>query len=693
MLPFWNESPFVRITVPFIIGITFYLLFPSYQIFSALGALLFCGVCIFSIRFTSDYFKLTYAYLKGLLINAFIITFGYALTLIHQDAASTQWYKHHVSKYPFALVKIDETPEPKQKTIKAIVQVLGLYDSTASISTCGKAILYFQKGKEVESIKQGDKLLIKNTFKDIKSSANPGSFDYASYCKTKNIFQTAFLKIDEWKKTPLHTEDYKTLFAAMNTDARNVLKKYLPDSSTHGVAEALLLGYRLDISEETWRDYSNTGIVHIIAISGMHMAMVYGSIRWLLLLVPIFKKRKNLAILFAIISMWWFALLTGLPASVGRAAVMFTFIAWGEMQNQKINALNMLSASAFCMLCINPQLLLDVGFQLSYLAVMSLVFFYEPIYKFIFVGNRFVDAVWRLLAATLAAQILTFPLCIYYFHQFPVLFLATNLFAVPLTTLILYAEILLIWFQVLTPIATFTGSLISHLICFVNQVVALFGNLGYAVWSEIQISVLQMVLLFLIIGCLAQWLLRKRPSFLMYTLSIVALFCVTLVIRQYKIFTQKKVLVYHVANQKSIEFISGSAFMNPDIDDMIQKEKNTKYTFHPAHIYFGVRNAKMPIVSHAGKGGIELFSFMGKRVMRIENNHFHTSNPLPIDLLILSNKCWLDATWLTKNLRVTQIILDGSVPFWKIKKLQHQLKSLNIPIHVTSEQGAFVMNI
>lgn len=693
MLLFWNESPFVRITAPFIFGIACYILFPSYQIFTAVGALLFCGVCIFCLQFTSDYFKLTHAYLKGILINAFISTFGYAVALIHQDASFSQWYKHQVANYRFAMVTIDETPELKDKTVKAVVQVVGLCDTASYTSTTGKAIIYFQKSNEASAIRQGNRLLIKNTFKEIKANTNPGSFDYAYYCRTKNIFQSAFLKTQEWRQTSLHNHNYKTLFASMNADARNVLKKYLPDSSTHGVAEALLLGYRLDISEDTWKDYSNTGIVHIIAISGMHMAMVYGSIRWLLLWIPLFKKRKKLALILAISAMWCFALLTGLPASVGRAAVMFSFIAWGEMQNQQVKVLNMLAASAFCMLCINPQLLLDVGFQLSYLAVMSLVFFYGPIYKMFFVDNRMVDWVWRLVAATMAAQILTFPLCIYYFHQFPILFLVSNLFAVPLTTLILYAEILLIGFQMLPPIAAWIGSLVSHLIGFVNQVVAVFGNLGFAVWSEIQISNVQMVLLFLIIAFLAYWLFRKRPCYLIYALSTVALFCLTLLIRQYDILTQKKVVVYHVAKQKSIEFISGDAFTNPDIDSTLQKEKNEKYIFHPAHIYFGVSEAKMPMVSTAGMSGIELFSFMGKRVMRIENNHFHTDTPLPIDLLIISKKCYVDTTWLKKNLRVTQIILDGSVPFWNIEKLRNQLKNRCIPMHVVSEQGAFVMDI
>ncbi len=693
MLPFWNESPFVRIIMPFIFGIICYLLFPSFHFVYVIIFLCVISICFVIFGAIKDFYKLKYAFVKGILIHILLVCFGYSICVFQHHATSKYWYKYHSQNFPYALVKIKEAPEPKEKTLKAEVDVIKLCDSVLSTNTLGSAIVYFQRHEKNNTLRQGDFVLVKNKFKDISSSGNPGSFNYAAYCATKNIFQTAFIKPDEWQKSNQHEEDYNSFFARINEHTRSILKKYLPDSSTHGVAEALLLGYRQDISDDTWQAFSNSGIVHIIAISGMHMAMVYGTIRWLLLLIPSFRKRKKLALSFAILFMWLFACITGLPASVCRAAIMFTFIAWGEMQDQKSNSLNMLAASAFCMLCFNPMLLQDVGFQLSYLAVISLILFYGPIYNLYYVANTYFDLIWKLTAVTLAAQILTFPVCIYYFHQFPLLFLFTNLIAVPLTTIILYAEIVLVLLHFITPMAILLGKIVSYLLSFVNSTVGWFGQLTFAVWSEIHISAVQMMLLFVIIAFVAFWLFSKKAGQLLIALSAMMLFCIILLIKQYVVFHQQKILVYNIPNQKNIEFISGSKYYNSDKDSILKKAKNETYTLKPAHIFFGVKEQKEPISAFSSIGPVELFFFKNKKIMRIENTNFHSDSSIYLDLLILSKKCNMDSAWLSRNLKPKHIILDGSIPFWKIESIKKQLAGLSVPIHVVSEQGAFVLDV
>jgi competence protein ComEC len=372
---------------------------------------------------------------------------------------------------------------------------------------------------------------------------------------------------------------------------------------------------------------------------------------------------------------------------------MFTFIAWGEMQNQQANTLNMLAASAFCMLCFNPMLLQDVGFQLSYLAVISLVLFYAPIYHLIYVSHRFLDLIWKLVAVTIAAQILTFPVCIYYFHQFPLLFLITNLFAVPLTTLILYAEILLVLLSYISPLASFLGKIISYLVSFVNTAVAWFAHLTFAVWSEISVSFFQMFLLFFIIAFMAFWLFSKKAKPLLMALSGILLFCISLLAKQYAILHQQKIIVYNIPSQKSIEFISSNTYYNPDENSIIRVAKNITYALKPAHIFYGVKGCKKSLAAQISKGPVQLFLFKNQRIMRLETNHFHTDTIMPLDILILSKKCNIDSTWLVHNLKPKHILLDSSIPFWKIEKMKKQLGCFSIPLHIMQEQGACVIDL
>ncbi len=693
MLPYWKESPFVRILLPFIAGIFTYTQFPDLSLYAVGIMASVVLLAIIAFRYVADPLKFQYALLPGMLLHLLLLACGYFTCKIHEPGCSAIWYRHHKKVPDHLLIRLSSPPEQREKTDKAEAEIIAVYTRQEYARANGKVILYFQHSEKNKTINEGDHLLISNKLNDIRHSGNPGSFDYARYCANRGIFQTAYLKANEWIKTTQHSEDFASFFSKLNASTRAILKKYIPDSAAHGVAEALLLGYRGDIDENTWQAYSNTGIVHIIAISGMHMAMVYGSTRWLLLLIPFFKKRKRSALVMALMLMWAFACLTGLPASVARAAIMFTFIAWGEMQNRQTHSLNMLAASAFFMLSFNPSYLQDVGLQLSYLAVCSLIMFYLPIFRLWMPQNTIAENVWKLCAMTIAAQVLTLPLCLFYFHQFPLLFMLTNLFAVPLTSFILYLEILLVFVSSLTPVATVAGVVIARLIIFVNSSIATLAKLSFAVWSDIQISVFQLILLFCFIAFVSLFLWRKNFQWLCISLSILLIFCSTLLYRQWEIFHQHKIIVYHTAGRQHIEFIEQNHFYSPDHDSLQKETRNEKYVFHPAHTFFSVAEAAQSPIALRQKNGVALCCFNNKKVIRIENNRFEMSTPIETDLLIISKKCVIDTVWLNRNIRPHQIVLDASVPVWTLQDKRSQLANTGIPIHCVAEDGAFIWDI
>lgn len=689
-----NQSPFIRMFVPMALGIVLYLKWPTTQWLLPCAMTIFCIVAYLGFYYIKDALQHKYAYAKGILITVLFFSLGYTLATWHAIPSSAAWYKHQQENYGYAVVRINSELEPKAKTFKATADVKQLTNAYTSIATTGEIILYFQKIDSIPALEEGDYILVRNVLKDIQSSQNPGSFDYGSYCKTKNIYQSAYLKSSDWRKLPQHEASLSGWFAKANRHTRGILKHYITDPSTLGIAEALLIGYRKDVDQETWQAYSNTGIVHIIAISGLHMAMVYASARWLLLLIPFFKRKKNIAILLALLFMWGFAALTGLPPSVARAAVMFTFIGVGEMTDRTISIYNNLAASAFVLLCINPTWISDVGFQLSYIALLSIVLFYEKIYQWFYFSFKPFDLIWKLLAGTLSAQILTFPLCIYYFHQFPILFLLTNLIAVPASTIILYLEIVLVLFSWFTPLAKILGQVVSWLIVCLNKIVFQLGQLSFAVWDGLDISFFQFAVLMLLVILTAIWLMHKNVKMLMYSMVFLCIFTISMLVSKWHFVHQKKIIVYAANKTSYLQFVEGQSYFSPDEKIISQDPQHQLYTQKPAQTALHLRKEDTSIVDFKTKTGIELAQFHGVSVLRLHTDQLTIATPTIVDYLIISAGFEVKKPLNLNNLKPKHIVLDSSIPFWKTEKLKTALAAhFQVPIHTVSDDGAFIMEL
>ena len=685
-----KQSPFVRLFIPFACGIALYLLLPTKDWVIPLSITLIWLIGFFLFEFNKSItFKLNNLFLRGLFIYMLLGSFGYLLPILHNISSSKHWYVNDAKQYEFAVVKLVSDLEPKAKSYKINAEVVQLVNGQDSKSTQGEAILYLSKGDTIPNLHQGDFLLVKNKFKDIQHSGNPGSFDYGAYCRNNNIYQSSFLKDHEWKQLSKHETSLSSIFNQGNRNTRSILQSYISDSSILGIAEALLIGYRKDVDQEIWQAYSNTGIVHIIAISGLHMAMVYATVRWLLLLIPFFKKRKTIAILFALLFMWGFAALTGLPPSVTRAAVMFTAIGIGEITGRKIAIYNNLAASAFILLCFNPLWIIDVGFQLSYLALLSIVLFYTSVYNWLYFSYKIPDAIWKLIAGTISAQILTFPLCVYYFHQFPLLFIITNLVAVPASTIILYLEIIFVAFHWFTPLAKILGQFISWLIHLLNEFVFLMGKLSFAVWDGLNINIFQFILMFLCVIFFSIWLMHKKSRWLLPALSSTLLLTFTFLIQEWNILHQHKLVVYNINKESYIQFIHGHDYYSPDTNQINPPQNQELYIFKPGRTSMFLKNNNPTIVHTMENNAIALFSFHNKKIARINANNILVDKPIPVDFLILSKGFKADSALLFSYFKPKQLILDSSIPYWEIEKYKTAFQHITLPVHYVSEQGAF----
>ena len=448
----WNEAPALRLLLPLAAGIVlqWYL-----QINISL-LLLVAGLCIVTLV-TFPFFSITKQFafksFQGIMLNILMLVAGILLVYLNDVRNSKSWFGKDYQPEDLVVATLQEPTVEKPNSYKALATVNAVGNDNTWKGTKGKVILYFQKKDAFKNLRYGQQVLIRKALQPIKNSGNPGGFNYERYSLFQGITHQAYLTDKEIALLPQKDQkDFKTFLFWLRAGVINILRTYINGTQERGLAEALLIGYKDDLDKTLLQAYANTGVVHVIAISGLHLGLIYGIL--LLLTKPLRgKKWAWLRALLIVAALWIFTLLAGAQASVVRSAVMFTTLALGAVLNRNASIYNTLALSALLLLLYNPFWLWDVGFQLSYAAVLSIIIFFKPIYNWFYFQNKMIDAVWKLMAVTLAAQLLTTPFSLYYFHQFPLLFFITNLVAVPLSSAILIGEILLCGLAFIPPVA------------------------------------------------------------------------------------------------------------------------------------------------------------------------------------------------------------------------------------------------
>lgn len=644
-------------------------------------------------RFLSLATQYQLRWITGLLFNLLLICLGVSRTYLQDLRHQPNWIGHQLQQTTGILVTLQETPVTKANTHKALAKAEWVHTQKGWLPVQGNLLLYFRKNKLPPHITYGSQLLIQKKLQPITNSGNPGAFDYRQYCAFQGIHHQVFLQDGEYRLLATKGLSFFTsTLIHTQTALLTILRKWIPGKKEQGVAEALLIGYREDLDKDLVQAYSNTGVVHIIAISGLHLGMIYGL---LLLLLKPFRKFKTVRILrpiLLLLVLWGFSFLAGLAPSILRSAVMFSFIIIGESLGRRTQIFNTLAASAFCLLLYNPYFLWDVGFQLSYTAVTSIVVFMQPIYRSVYLENLLLRNLWQLNAVTLAAQILTLPVVLYYFHQFPNLFLFTNFIAVPLSGFILYGELLLLLVYKLIFVNEFTGNMIAFLIHQLNQLIENTHRLPFAVTGNISFSLAQALLLYVVlIGCTV-WINTKKPMALIGALTAFAgIYC----IRAISIIEQKqqhKLIVYNIPRMQAMDIIEGRSFIFHGNPQLQGKTSLAQYHLAPARLSFGTSEAdQLPRTQISGN------IIAGSRTTVLVINGALSGPPppekIPVDIIIVSGNPRLQIRQLARSFICTQYIFDSSNPLWKIRHWKKEADSLHLRHHTISEQGAFEVDL
>ncbi len=694
-IPVYKTAPVIRLLVPLVAGIMLQWYFKTtLPIITVTGCSFFAAYLLFHLLPLSLRFKIQP--LQGLLLNAVVVSFGLLVTFNRDVRHADNWYGNYYTDSAYLVVTINEPLAEKAKSFKADGVAASVIVNGAATAVNGKLLLYFSKDSAAPQLHYGDKILIRKNLQAIKNSGNPGAFNYQRYAAFQQTFHNVFLKEKDWVLLPgKNINGFKQfIFSAREKILTTLRTNLAAEKDELGIAEALLIGYTNDLDKNLVQAYSNTGVVHIIAISGMHLGLIYVMLVWLFARIPGIKKSKLIQAILILSCLWLFSLLTGGSASVIRSAVMFTFITLGKTVFTKQSSIfSSLAASAFVMLCYNPYYLWDVGFQLSYLAVTGIVIFQKPIYNLLYIKNKWVDKVWKLTAISMAAQLLTFPVCIYYFHQFPNLFLITNIIAVPLSSIILFAEIALVALAWVPFAGEYIGKITGWLVWLMNKIILWINDFSFAVWDKIPSSVLTTWLLYAAVIGFCVWLLQKNKTMLRFSLFVLLGFTIIHAYENWQIKNQQKIIVYNVPKQQAIDFVNGNNYTF--LGDSVLLEDGMLQNFHlkPGRIALQLNNRIEAVSNYFNYPPFKQFG--NKKVLIIDKPLvFEPSvEKINVDIIIISKSPKLYMPQLAQVFNCSQYVADASNSLWKIDKWKQDCDKLNLRFHSIPEKGAFVMDL
>ncbi|MCK5776729.1 MAG: ComEC/Rec2 family competence protein, partial [Bacteroidales bacterium] len=487
-----NEYPLYRLLIPMILGIiTASIIYETYVSVVVLIILfLLFSLWVFRHPALRQY---SLRFVNGIFITILFFLFGYQLLWVKTDLHSSQHYSK-IDSVSHLLISVNSPFTEKEKTYKTVGKVLAVYQngSETAIVASGKLLLYFSK-QDFPTLEYGDELLITNKLQPIMGYGNPNEFDYAAYLKQQNIYHQMYLRPTDWIKT-VHNSANEIM--RLSYHLRDILLNILIDfnfsKDEFAVASAILLGYDDYLDQDLRQLYSGSGAMHILCVSGLHVGIIFLIFNTLLLFIKKYKYGNIIHAILMIFIIWVYALVTGLSPSVFRSATMFSFITLGGILNRRTSTYNSLAASAFVLLISNPYLLFHIGFQLSYMAVLSILFIQPYLSKLVDSKWLFLRKSRDLIAVSIAAQLGTFPLAIYYFHQFPNYFILTNLLVIPLSFIILIGGFANIFVYLIGSGSSYIGIVLTKglygSLWFLNHALAVINKLPLAVSSDLYFS-------------------------------------------------------------------------------------------------------------------------------------------------------------------------------------------------------------
>lgn len=645
-----GESPFFRLLLPVMAGIIVGVLYPV--ILSAALPLSLCGLLLMLLSFfihpDSQY---NFRWLFGAGICFLLISLSFYQ--LRQHNKSTQLLTSASPQYDLGILL--DIPEIKARSIAVNIKTAPPEER--------KVILYLAPTDEARKLVPGDEIAFRTRLDPFKNQGNPDDFNYARYMQMKGFAGSGYVPANDWQKTGRQSRSIPVRAQRVRAKALDFYRSFDLESDTYAFICAITLGYKTHLSNDLQEAFRASGTAHILALSGLHVGIIYAVIS---LLFSFLGKNGYGFIIrqwLTIIALWAFVFVVGMSASVVRAAIMLTLLGIGNLHHRNRFSYNSLAAAAFLILIFRPLYLFDVGFQMSFGAVFAILFFNPKLLRLYKPPNKAVTYIWELFCITTSAQLGVFPLVLYHFGTFPTWFFVSNMLVVPLAGIIIYATFPLILFGLLralpygfvSTLYTFFRWAEKILIETLLRIVYFSEAIPGAQITDKKISLIQLIAISLFIYTLSRFFISHRAKPLITALTALLLFQLTLTHKnltrpepQLVVFNnsgQSEIAVFHQHKRHYLNFQENNFIPHPE-----------------------------------------------KRIFLLSDNDLTeslTDGQFPVDILILSQQGHFKINRLAELFHPDLIVLDSSIPRRTAAGIARECANLNIELHDVTKNGAF----
>ncbi|MBT0606560.1 ComEC/Rec2 family competence protein [Aequorivita echinoideorum] len=592
-----------------------------------------------------------------------------------------QFQKNHYSKCisenksEFIQLKIEQQLKPDNYNHKYIAKVLKVGKTRSQ----GKVLYIVLKDSLKEIFKPDELVMVYSNISEIPKPLNPYQFDYSKYMASLGVYgqikssHNQILSLKKGKPTIKGTAENVRQFVIHKLEKTDLKRPQ------RGILQALILGDKKDVDKQLYTEYASAGAVHILAVSGLHVGIIYMILGFLLRPLHYFRYGNSIKYGLIILLLWGFAMLSGLSPSVTRAVTMFSFFALAQIVDRPTNSMNTLFLSLLALLTFNPLWLFQVGFQLSYLAVFFIIWLYPKLYRLGYSNKWYLRKGWSIISVTLCAQLGVLPLTLYYFHQFPGLFLVTNLAILPFLMALMCFGIIVTLFAVVWTVPNWLAFAYNSTIEYLNKLIHWVSVQDEFLFRDIHFSEAKVIGSYFAIA--AAVLLWKHFSFrrLAVSLASISLLIGIFVWDEYQN-SSNEFVVFHKNRSSIIGIKTGNEFIYFKNDTFNQKEN------FPLKPYMVSRN----ITKYSEMKIPKIFSFNHRNILIVDSLGIYPKSE-NIHTVVLSNSPKINLSRLIDSLKPKQIIADGNNYRSYVARWEASCLAKKIPFVHTAKTGAIVV--
>ncbi|OKL39687.1 ComEC/Rec2 family competence protein [Pontibacter flavimaris] len=698
----WAPYPFVRITLSFIAGIALYFLLGG-QLGHGLGLLVFCFASFLAIAILALKYKSPSATdAAGILGLLTFMALGYT-TVYQRTELNQPRHIAHLTTAPThyqGVVQDYVLQKPGyQSTVLQVEQVK--VNGTWQQAT-GKVQLSVPHDSErAYELSYGDVLLVRGAPQPVAASLNPSQFDYRAYLANKNIHHRHYLQPQQYRKIasqPSNPILYYSIQLRRQLD--DLLRERVGEKREYAISSALILGVKDELDNSIRQAYADTGTMHVLAVSGLHVGLIFSVLMLVLSRFTATARQRWLGAILVLAALWGYAFVTGLSPSVLRAVLMFSLVTVGMALQRRTVIYNTIAFAALVLLYGNPYNLFDIGFQLSFLAVLGIVYLQPGFYSVLKLRNRALDLLWVSFTVSVAAQLITSPLGLYYFHQFPVYFWLANLLVVPAATAVLYTGMAALAFSWVPGLGWLLFKVHFWLIWGMNEFNLWVQRWPQSILTGIDISVGQTWLLYLLLLALILFAALKRLRYLSIAVGLVAILSVQEIWEEVQQRQQRQLIVYSLRGSTGIGLVQGQQAMVIADSTLLRNPQNFTFNVQPHLWQLGVQQPQLTSLAGSNSAPTVLLPDSNQLLVWQGQRWFILSHPpklqpksgFKVDFLLLRKNVRLRPGQL-QQYTFGKLILDGSNAPWYRQRLRQQLDTLGIAYHDVADSGAFVLEL